>query len=320
MNLSDYPLCDIARIILARLLVDVERCGGPLVARNNAAGHGEGLHSGPWGTALAYAELSRVDSALRWRRAAASLATVDHSPSGRGVFTGSHGKQIALAAVSGDPVDIRPTRCRVRGDLMDGTAGEVWSPICLGGPPLARANAKTQEIGRGDDLGLAHGMLGALLNTPVAITPSRLEDIRERMRQVGWCNGSTGVAAIALLFHQWDPSDAFLHIAQLAITQSLDGSSDLITDGLCHGTIGIFVVAAGVARARHDLPLLLEVRSHAAEVCSRAVKRGWRLDDQRLVDQSWLTGSAGIAWGLLAVDKQPLINPLSPADAAIIQG
>jgi lantibiotic modifying enzyme len=114
-------------------------------------------------------------------------------------------------------------------------------------------------------------------------------------------------------FAQTNESD-FLDVAIQAATKSL--SKSVSSDGLCHGTLGMLAVAGGVARIAHDAGLAQTVVGKAEEACEHANTLGWRLDD-RTLDHGWLTGVAGIAWGLLVVSEQPRVNPLSPADSLV---
>lgn len=305
---------EVARRLLSRLLVDLQRCGGPVVVEDGRAAVGKALYSGEWGAALAYAELSRADQSSRWQLAAEALATADSRASGRGVFTGPEGRQIALMAIGRGGTRLARRALDASGDLMDGALGQIWKEICLG----SRIEHPTLEpVATNGGLGLAHGELGALVPSLRAISSDQLTDVGRRLRLPGWCNGSAGLAAVALVAYRWTSDEAFLLIARTATRASLADSADLETDGLCHGTMGVLAVAAGIARASEDTTLELEVRSRADDVCARAAASGWRLDSGKLADQSWLTGIAGMAWGLTVLKRQPVVNPLSPADAAV---
>jgi hypothetical protein len=110
--------------------------------------------------------------------------------------------------------------------------------------------------------------------------------------------------------------------SQLVATSAraaLDAEASLGEDGLREGLIGVLVVAAGAARILGDADLAAEVSHRAGAAATRAKREGWRLGS-RQVDQTWLTGVAGIAWGLLAVDQCPRVNPLCPADAEASAG
>jgi hypothetical protein len=138
-------------------------------------------------------------------------------------------------------------------------------------------------------------------------------------------SGVAGVAGVAgatvAALDEWlatrDPIAS--QLVATSARAALAAEDRLDEDGLCEGLIGVLVVAAGAARILGDADLAAEVSHRAGAAATRAKREGWRLGS-RQVDQTWLTGVAGIAWGLLAVDQCPRVNPLCPADAEASAG
>ena len=194
---------------------------------------------------------------------------------------------------------------------MNGELGEAWLRWCSGRSAAAVLGVKIRR----DDHGLAHGTLGAMAGQIEQITDADLNDSPLWKTGPGWCSGLTGLTALALLAAAVQDDARFLEIARRAASADLKSFALLPTDGLCHGLIGTLAVAAGVARITADKGLLKRVRKEANSACERAAHRGWRLDPGGHIDQSWLTGAAGIAWGLLAIANMPCVNPLSPCDS-----
>jgi lantibiotic modifying enzyme len=145
------------------------------------------------------------------------------------------------------------------------------------------------------------------------ITPDDLWNSAKELTSPGWCDGRAGLAALALMMYRDTGERECLDIA-LEMT-SIGVREAANADGLCHGRMGVLAVAAGAARAGDESSLARMVTESAEESCWRAETEGWSLEGGA-VGHGWLTGIAGIAWGLLAVANQPRVNPLSPADAS----
>lgn len=296
----------VARRVLARLWRDLGRLGYPIAAQGQSVIRGQALHSGSWGVALAYRELARDDSA--WWRVAQEVASMPCEGYGRGLFSGPEGR-----AVLDHRYKLKPKGHDARsGDLIDGENGEIWSQLCLGGPRVSHAIYRPDV--RQDDPGLAHGALGVHLPYLADIPIASLLSAESKIPPGGWCNGSAGLAAVALIAFQQQGDYGFLELAIRAVSVALKDNG-VSSDGLCHGQIGVLAVAAGVARIAEDRELERSIMGRALTACRHAEEHGWSLEKERTIDHGWLTGVAGIAWGLLALGHRPIVNPLSPADS-----
>lgn len=312
------------RVACLELLVPtVGRMGADLrwsrqlvIGDTDAAYSGAGLASGAWGLALTFQEFSRIAEVDAWVDLARVCAETPATTRARGLFSGVEGQRVVLAALLGCvPPSAAVAEGQDRGDLMDGVYGQMWADRCVGvevGPPSVVAEQEWSADG------LAHGALGAAVATcagPEDLTVDRIQNLGRSLVSGGWCNGRAGMAVAALVASPDGASDAHAEFAHEQAMAALDQA--FATDGVCHGLIGALVVAAGVARATGDPELRLMVERRAQDVCSRVSVRGWRLERSRAVDASWLTGVAGMAWGLMAVWRQPLVNPLCPPDSQL---
>jgi Lanthionine synthetase C-like protein len=309
------------RPLLARLAADLEGSRGTVLrADGSACISGNDLAGGPWGAALTFGELSRCESSdARWPRLASMLANLRPPTSGRGLFAGADGQAAARVAArepAQEVASLQPPETEL-GDLIDGYLGELWARECLG------VADDSGQPGWDEDLlprcapGLAHGALGGLACLCRGMDPSRLASLlslHSRQGGAGWCSGAAGTAVAALM--AWSATDLseLRDLARRSAEAAL-AEAPLETDGLCHGTAGVFAVAAGVSRCTGDSRLMLEVRSRAAQAWPDLSQRRWRLDPGRVLDQSWLTGVSGIAWALMAIEQRPLVNPLCPLDS-----
>ena len=305
--------------LLSRIAVDVERTQSVLICDREQLVRGEGIPSGPWGLALSFAELARADRQPRWRALAQRLAKIDCGGSGEGLFGGPEGQWVALSA-AGTRLNI-PQADRdssPKGDLMDGGPGIAWAHRCLGRTAARPNTGASSDVGAAlQRAGLAHGELGiaaAYADAHSDLSVARLREFTVDLSLAGWCNGIAGVAVAALLAADTCPDSDHTALAKEAVLESL-AMPKLETDGLCHGVMGVLVVGAAVARATGDRELETKVSSAADAMCRRVRREGWRLETSRVVDQSWLTGVAGIAWALLVIDSRPVVNPLCPVDA-----
>lgn len=278
-----------------------------------------GLGSGPWGASLAYTELSRhvVDQSEVLRAISIRLAG-NNGPAadGLGTFSGTAGAALACAAL-GQRQEVHGGQGeRLTGDLMDGWASVEWARACLGNRPSPVAH--DPDGGYEDAPGMAHGVLGiSSLNAlsdsgPEAASGSAGNGLS------GWCNGSSGLAAALVIRWKKSGDVADATAALLAARSSLDASHD--TDGLCHGRAGAIAVAAGVARLLGDEDLSIQALRSAYSLAARLHRSPMRLSAGVHLDQTWLTGVAGAAWGLLVATKRPMVNPLLPLDSELTTG
>jgi hypothetical protein len=132
----------------------------------------------------------------------------------------------------------------------------------------------------------------------------------------GWCNGLAGGAVAALIGARALGSS---RLAAMAVRYVRAAMSELPldTDGLCHGSAGVLVIGAAVARCIDDGDLTAEVMRVADTHWADHATREWRLDPGLVADQSWLTGVAGATWAAMAVRVRPIVNPLCPPDAVL---
>lgn len=277
---------------------------------------GADLASGAWGVALTHAELGRRANVLQLADTARELASVQVTPRGAGLFSGREGQRVAaFAATAQRSLTYGVHPAATGGDLMDGVPGQRWAAICLGSQRVDGFPVGEQSSYHGPP-GLAHGFLGALASDPCSVAGHDLPQtirMHSETGQAGWCNGVAGTAVAAIMAWKAQRDARLAEMARESAHSSLS-ALPLRTDGLCHGSLGVLVVAAGVARCLGDEALL----RHAVERRDGLFPSdhsGWQFDGETFIDQSWLTGTAGIAWGLLVIDAPPSINPLCPPDA-----
>ena len=300
-----------AQRMLARLWSDIRRAGGPLNSDEGEVSRGDALAAGSWGVVLAFDELARA--LPRWEPVRGEVAALACHASGRGLFTGPEGQ--AAATGSSSCVAEAPGRHLTGGDLMMGSLGEGWSRLCLGEHnPDFGARPRV----RPGDPGLAHGRLGVAAWQLPEVDVDELRAAEGVLVSPGWCNGRAGLAALALIAFRLRRDVDALDLAIDTIGQAIDEC--VATDGLCHGALGTLAVAAGAARIGRDKELAKAVLEKTQALCENAQVNGWRLEEGRTLDHGWLTGVAGIAWGLLVVTRQPRVNPLSPADSVVWSG
>jgi hypothetical protein len=313
----------IAKDILTYLANDMERSHGRIVRANRSiCMEGQGIAGGPWGVALAFAEASRISEFAHWQNLALKLANTEPVTDGRGIFVGIDGRYAAQLAALPSLVTLELPQCQSKrdGDLIDGYLSELWSRECFGvaGPSGQKALAVT-DLPEGTP-GLAHGPLGGIACMSRQVPAQQLYFLllkHNPRESLGWCNGIAGTAVASLIAWRSTGLAAFRSLAHRSIEAAL-GELPLETDGLCHGTAGVLVVAAGVARCTQSASLMQTAVCHARRVWSVPSRRNWRLDRTYQVDQSWLTGVSGIAWALMTLSRPPLVNPLCPVDAVCV--
>ncbi len=272
-----------------------------------------GVASGLLGVALAFLELGRVTSDDSWLDRARAIAADAVGGYGRGLFDSAEGQVLVHHALGNDqlttiPIDVSGSA----GDVLNGEVGIAWLNLCLGRPSANIQFAVQSGMSR---VGLGHGALGieavSLFSDSGPNTLSRKHETD--LTGGGWCNGAAGLAAAYLLSHEASRDEHELWRGREAARRA--AADTYASDGLCHGTFGVLAVSAGVARLCADAQLRELVLSRAAEMISQARSIGWRLERDRYADPTFLTGIAGIAWGLIAVLLEPVVNPLSPVDS-----
>jgi hypothetical protein len=292
---------------------------------------GAALAGGPWGIAVALAELARRTKSASRLRAAQRLIEAPSTLEGQGLFTGLDGKRCAEAALrrcavsSGGGSAARATvawdspSMSGPGDLIDGQLGMIWARRCLGAMDRLADRKFDQGHWDGKNAGLAHGELGLLAcEAPWLSEYTAMKGI-ERCASTAspaWCNGMAGAAVTALMAAP-SPSSPLASLAKSYARAALGQLPLLESDALCHGTSGVLVACAGVARCAKDDLLATQVTRAVERYLRRPTGFQVRLDKGFLIDQSWLTGIAGIAWAMMAIQAAPLINPLCPPDSVL---
>ena len=311
-------LTDKASEILVRFADECGRSNAVLRCDRDTCVAGTALADGPWGVALSFAESARAQTDRSLRDFAKRLADVPGRNAARGIFAGSQGRLAAQMAANGkqsEEITANPANSTKPGDLMDGEIGEHWGRLCLGHPPFTQS-LDWRKVDARSATGLAHGRLGAIACIASSLESDELEQLivaHAPLDRYGWCNGSAGTAVAAHIAWAATGTRSFAEMAEKEISKSLR-AVPLETDGLCHGSAGVLVVASGIARATSNSELL-SVTKKMAEMCWAENNRPLRLNKGFLLDQSWLTGSSGIAWALSVVERRPLINPLCPLDS-----
>ena len=167
--------------------------------------------------------------------------------------------------------------------------------------------AVDRDLSRYDDLGLAHGVAGALafLARAGASTDSALAWLRARERPEGfpmtlerggaaltghvdgWCYGDLSVAIALLAAGERDAARATAH-------RSVRRTDATVEGGVCHGTAGRALIFQRLGLALADELLLDAARAEYAKVVAVA-------------EPDWLGGNIGIALALLAAvdDREP---------------
>lgn len=205
------------------------------------------------------------------------------------------------------------------GDIFEGASSLIWSGLVAGKkveiPHYKKTPGKVVRpgIGHGDSIRefldwYQDFMSGGMAHFSVT------ESVPN---QGGWCNGMAGKISLEITAEILagrginDPRRRITEVRNL-----IDWSVEVVNTaeyGLCHGTTGALVVAAGVARLLGDTATqrfcnfaMNEIKNSEALVA---------FPDDLLLDYSWLTGLAGYLWALKAVVSVPHINPLLPFDS-----
>jgi lantibiotic biosynthesis protein len=124
-----------------------------------------------------------------------------------------------------------------------------------------------------------------------------------------WCYGQPGVPAVLAAAAEALDDPALLAFALDAASSSAAqlGEKGIVDDGLCHGTAGNAVCLWAVARRAHSdeaSERALELMDSVARRFDESIAFGyrqWHPDNGYGDDATFLTGSAGIALGMLTV-------------------
>lgn len=313
---------------LDRIRLDFQRVPALMLSEAAESAAGAGLATGPWGLSLAVMEAARFRRSKRQTEAAASLVEASSRVQGMGLFAGPDGQRCSEAGVQWclkgmreAPLDTSPPAAMKGdpGDLMDGLLSVLWARSCQGARPLMQLSDPGAAHWQGKNPGIAHGRLGLWACQPEAAIPDELERLialDTPTAGAGWCNGLAGGAVAALIGYDAGASDSLKQAAR-EYARSAMGHLPLATDGLCHGTMGVLVIGAGVARCTGDQVLLAEVRKQGERLLAGMATRAWRLNPELVSDPSWLYGAAGIVWGALVISARPVVNPLLPPDSLL---
>jgi len=209
------------------------------------------------------------------------------------------------------------------GDIFEGQCGLFWSSLIL--------KTKFEEVtaepkfGAVSRPGIAHGNLIRdlyLWHQSVQYSTAPLFYSAEPIpNQPGWCNGVSGEIAAKVVANSIQKNgDVLQNLSNYEVPtmlQLVSQSTLAAESGLCHGILGALVVAAGAARIAGDFDTLVSVQEMASGLFDNDLLL--RYPDDLLVDYSWLTGSAGVLWAILAIHRRPLLNPLLPFDSELWQ-
>ena len=209
------------------------------------------------------------------------------------------------------------------GDLFTGRCNKTWSELTMN-LPLSYGNFESNS-GPVVRKGLAHGDLirdfVKWINNSEGQNHNFFKS-EDSYDTNGWCNGRSGFLVVSVLSQIYAGGDfqrVFLENEFDALLVSIRRSNSSTEDfGLCHGTSGVLVILAGLARLLNDHQRLNQVNVLYADLLSRDVLQNLLTTHE--IDCSWLTGVSGVIWGYKAILKKPTFNPLAPFDSQIFLG
>jgi Lanthionine synthetase C-like protein len=234
----------------------------------------------------------------------------------RGFFMGQTGIDIVRACRPGGVIhEVDPGG--LDGDVIAGGFGELWARACV----LSRVGGVPTSISTlgNSSPGMAHGHLGRVAAaiatglSPDIDLASLLPDVAPALP--GWCNGRVGDAAAAVIGRSCGALDSATW-EDFALARCWSALARVVhaqDETLCHGTAGVLCVAAGVGRCL-GAPDLIDAAAGTAESAVSRLREP-RLTNDQTIDNSWLTGRAGVLWALCAIRHRPAINPLIPPDS-----
>lgn len=275
------------------------------------------------------------------------LAGEDFASRDSSLATGTSGVQLALAEYFGEanrlPIDTSlttnifdaeigcgwkvPHKPREEtgaldlGDIFDGHIGLLWTDLVLGRTLRPTVTRRLEQDS--DPLpGLAHGLLARSLFSSLVKGQQKLDESRlgALTGRSGWCNGFAGKAVALATIDNTNRSASHLNecllLARSAVSQA-DQLSRNANLSLCHGLAGVAVVCAGLFRQYRE-PEFEELSQLTLNALHSGWARRWTRPEM-LVDNSWLTGAAGLLWATSAVRRLPWINPIFPTDSSVSQ-
>lgn len=201
------------------------------------------------------------------------------------------------------------------GDIFSGYASEVWTNAVLNKNQKAKPfQDSPAEVVRP---GLGHGDLSRNLSKwIVAREPLTFFPKLDNVRGIGWCNGQSGLlSALGVYFSYSNDPAAINRIDKLLDDLLYDTLSILqkVEYGLCHGISGSFVTMAGAARLIGKQDFLESLRISFGEWFEKV--NYTLIPPQLYLDNSWLTGSAGVLWAHSVLEQPPEFNPIFPPDS-----
>jgi hypothetical protein len=207
------------------------------------------------------------------------------------------------------------------GDIFEGFCAAVWTSLVTRttGPREFRGEAH----GSVNRPGLAHGETIRELCKAVAEgadTPLSLEE-RGQVQGAGWCNGRSGIIAARLVHMSTRPlektdRDSILEECW-SILEDVQKHHGVMEVGLCHGSMGALVVITGAGRLL-NYPEITNVARDVSEMIIRSSSM-MNINENYLIDASWLTGVAGVLWGSSCMEQSPTLNPLLPLDSRLYE-
>jgi len=204
------------------------------------------------------------------------------------------------------------------GDLFTGFSAQVWTKLVLN--QMLPAPVYGAGIGAIERPGLAHGNLIRELAqwlTSQNADRGRFNPSENFFEGSGWCNGRAGLAASLAVAQNFDAEENSYQEELLTIVRQMlsDAKEDvhLSEPSLCHGLPGVLVICSGIARQINDERLLVRSIQLFDELIDETILL--RGPSANYIDNSWLTGTAGLLWAYSAVRARPSINPLMPTDS-----
>ena len=227
-----------------------------------------------------------------------------------------HGRQL----ISNSSGDAASKESRVLGDIFTGFSAQVWTKLVLK-QTLPNSDFKAGS-GSIDRPGLAHGnMIRELTQwlTSENTERGKFDSSETTFEGSGWCNGRAGLAVSLAIAQYFDSAvnnyeEELLVIAN-QILSDVKNDKHLPEPSLCHGLPGVLVICSGIGRQINNDRLLRQSIQLFDELVDESILL--RGPSDTYIDNSWLTGTAGVLWANSAVRARPSINPLLPTDSKI---
>jgi|APGre2960657468_1045069.scaffolds.fasta_scaffold11985_3 hypothetical protein len=227
-----------------------------------------------------------------------------------------HGRQLIVNS----PRHATSKESRVLGDIFTGFSAQVWTKLVLK-QTLPDSDFKV-GFGSIDRPGLAHGNLIRELTqwlTSENIERGKFDSSENSFEGSGWCNGRAGLAVSIAIAQYLDSAvnnyeEELLVIANQMLS-NVKNDKHILEPSLCHGLPGVLVICSGIGRQINDDRLLNQSIQLFDELIDESILL--RGPSDSYIDNSWLTGTAGLLWANSAVHARPSINPLMPTDSKI---